>query len=71
MTPMAMGVPIGLLAAWWLAQYLAAQLYSTSTHEPVAFGSVVALLLAAASIAAFVPARRATRINPVETLRAE
>ncbi len=71
MTPMALGVPVGLLAAWWLARYLATQLYSTSVHDPAAFAGVIALLVSVAAVAAYLPARRATRINPVETLRAE
>jgi predicted permease len=71
MMPTALGIAGGLMAAWWLTRYLSTLLYETDPHDPAAFGFVVAFLVGVAALAAYVPARRATRINPVETLRAE
>ena len=65
------GLGTGLLGAFILSQLLRATLYQTSTLEPVAYAGGIAVLLAAMLAASFFPVRRATRVNPVDTLRTE
>ena len=62
---------VGLPAAWTLTRTLSSQLYRVSPGDPVIYLSVAGLLLAVALAACYVPALRATRIDPVETLRSE
>jgi ABC-type lipoprotein release transport system permease subunit len=50
---------------------LAEYLYKVPPRDPFVYGAVLALLAIASAIACLVPARRATRVNPVEALRAE
>jgi len=44
-------------------------LYQVSPHDPMAFGSALIVMIAVSFIACFLPARRATRIDPVRALR--
>jgi predicted permease len=62
---------LGLPAAWMLTRTLSSQLYRVSPADPVIYVSVAALLLAVALLACYIPARRATRIDPMKTLRCE
>jgi putative ABC transport system permease protein len=64
------GIAIGLLAGIALTQLMASVLYQTSTHDLTAFALAPVLFLAIAWIASYLPARRATRVDPIETLRA-
>jgi ABC-type antimicrobial peptide transport system permease subunit len=66
------GVAIGTAAAFLLTEWLVAKLlFNTSPHDPATF-TLVALALAAVSLAAaYVPARRATRVDPIVALRAD
>ena len=63
------GVAIGLLAAWATTRLLSKLLYGVSPTDPVVMVSVAATLVLVAGLAAFAPARRAARIDPVEVLR--
>ena len=65
------GVTAGLLAALWLGGVLDGMLYETAPHDPVSLVAVAGLLILTAILASLVPARRATRIQPVEALREE
>lgn len=65
------GVIAGLLAAFFLARFLSSLLFDVTTHDLVAFVSVPISLLAIALVAGYLPARRATRVNPVRSLRYE
>ena len=66
------GVIIGMAAAFLLTEWLVAQLlFNTSPHDPATFAMVAALLTVVAAAAAYVPARRATRVDPIGALRAE
>ncbi len=65
------GVAIGVPAAIGLSQLLRGSLYGVTTTDPLTFGGVPLLLLLVALVASLVPARRATRVDPVVALRAE
>jgi predicted permease len=65
------GLLLGLGSAWFLGRLLQSQLFGiTSTDLPTQFGSALLLFLTAL-IASLIPARRATRINPITALRSE
>ena len=68
--PMA-GLVIGLVASLALTRLLQASLYETSPLEPRVFVSMAGVLLVAALLASLIPAWRATKADPVESLRAE
>ena len=65
------GVLPGLIAAWAVSRFMATLLYQARPFDPTVFGASVAVLLAVVGIASYVPARRASRIEPMEALRAE
>jgi putative ABC transport system permease protein len=65
----AVGLGIGVVLAAGLSRTIATQLYETSAGDPLTFLGVVSLLGAVAAIATYVPARRASRIAPIEALR--
>ena len=65
------GVSVGLLLAIATAKILSGILYEVSALDPVAFTVAPLVLTAAALIATWLPARRATRVDPVQALRAE
>ena len=67
----AIGIVLGLILAGAGTRLLASQLFQTEPLDPLTFGSVTALVVVAALIAAFVPARRATRVDPIVALRYE
>ncbi|HEX6944515.1 MAG TPA: ABC transporter permease [Gemmatimonadaceae bacterium] len=63
------GVVIGLAGAWATTRLLSRLLFDVSPTDPLVMASVAAALLFVAGLAAFAPARRAARIDPVEVLR--
>ena len=65
------GVGIGLLGAFAVTQALRKALYQVSATDPLTFASVAGLLLAIAVLASWAPALRATRVDPIVSLRAE
>ncbi len=67
----AVGVGAGLTAAIGVTRLMSALLYGVSPLDPVTYGAVSLLLAAAALAASYLPARRATSIDPSEALRAE
>ncbi len=69
--PVVLGAAAGLAAALALAPAAESFLFRTSPTDPATCGGVLVLLLAVAAAAAFVPARRATRVDPVEVLGSE
>jgi predicted permease len=67
----AAGVATGLVAAFWLSRLLANQLLAISVHDPVVFSIAPLLLGVTALLAAVVPARRASRTDPMIAMRSE
>jgi ABC-type antimicrobial peptide transport system permease subunit len=65
------GVLLGLAGAWAGNRLLQSQLFAVKGTDPVTYAVGAVLLLFAALLACWVPARRATLVNPVEALRAE
>lgn len=65
------GLVAALAAAVALGGLLRGLLFGVSPLDPVSFGGVAVLLLAVATIASWLPARRATRVSPTEAFRAE
>ena len=65
------GVLIGLAASFALSRVLATQLWGVSAHDPVTLTGVPILLLVIGALACWLPARRATRVNPIVALRYE
>jgi predicted permease len=67
----AVGIAFGLLAAAGLTGFLSTLLFDVKASDPLTYVVVCAGLVSAAAIASFVPALRATSVDPVEALRAE
>ena len=64
------GIAVGFSAALAGSRLVESLLYDVSPRDPAIFASTTLILLAVALLACWLPARRAARINPVETLRA-
>jgi putative ABC transport system permease protein len=62
---------VGTALALALSRVIARMLYEVSATDPATFVLVPLLLLSIAAIACYVPARRATRVDPIVALRAE
>ncbi|MEO1083948.1 MAG: ADOP family duplicated permease, partial [Acidobacteriota bacterium] len=69
MTSTAKGLGLGLLGALWLGGWLESQLHSVSPHDPLTLAATAAGITAVAGLAAYIPARRASRADPIESLR--
>lgn len=65
------GVAISLVGALLLTRVLSSMLYGVSTKDPIAFAAIAFLLIFMAILSSFIPARKATRVNPIVALRNE
>ena len=68
---MGVGLVIGGLAAAWLTRYLRGQLYETQPLDPVTFAGMAAVLFTVGLLAAYLPARKAASVSPMEAMRTE
>jgi ABC-type antimicrobial peptide transport system permease subunit len=71
LTPVAIGLAAGLVAALLLSRVFASMLFEVKPSDPLTLVAVTVLLGAVAVIACYAPARRATHVNPIESLRLE
>ena len=67
----ATGVAIGAIGSVFVARALASMLFGVRPGDPATLAATAATLVAVAAIACFVPARRATRVDPMVALRAD
>lgn len=67
----AIGIVIGELASLGLTRVIKSQIWGVSSHDPVTFGAVLAVLVAVGLLAGLIPARRATQVDPLVALRYE
>jgi ABC-type antimicrobial peptide transport system permease subunit len=65
------GAACGLTAALALTRLMRSLLYNVSPADPLTYAAVLAAMVLAAALASYLPARRATRVDPVEALRSE
>jgi ABC-type antimicrobial peptide transport system permease subunit len=68
---MTVGLVAGLSAAWGLSRFVKAFLFDVTPADPLVYAAVAFALVAAGFVAAFMPALRASRVDPIITLRAE
>ena len=66
-----LGTILGLGGSWWIARFLRTAMPAMPASEPVTALAVAFILLAAALFACWLPARRATKVDPLVALRAE
>jgi len=71
LTSALLGLALGLVVALWASHLLSGFLFGIEPRDPATFASVTALLLAVCLVASYLPASRATRVDPIEVLRAE
>jgi ABC-type antimicrobial peptide transport system permease subunit len=64
------GIAVGLVAGFLLTQLMAGVLYKTSSHDLRTFALAPLVFLAIAWLASYLPARRATQVDPLDTLKA-
>jgi predicted permease len=67
----AIGMAIGVAASWAVAQSLSGLLFGVTATDPATFAGMLLVLAIVATLAGYVPARRASRIDPLVALRAE
>jgi predicted permease len=65
----AIGMIVGAVASWVLARSLSGLLFGVTSSDPVTFAGMLVILTAVAALAGYLPARRASRIDPMAALR--
>jgi ABC-type antimicrobial peptide transport system permease subunit len=71
MTMTLIGLALGLIGVFGLSRVIARLLYGVSPTDPLTFIGVSIVLLMVALLACLIPARRATRVDPIVALRSE
>jgi putative ABC transport system permease protein len=66
-----LGLAVGIAGSLVLTRFLAAMLFGVTAHDPLTFAAIALLLACVAALACLVPARRATKVDPLIALRAE
>ena len=67
----AIGLAVGVFGAFLLGGFMSSILYGVEASDPLTFAIVFAIMLGVGAAATFLPARRATRIDPMQALRLE
>ena len=67
----AVGVGVGLVVALGATRLMASLLFGVAATDVVTYATAVGVIVAAAALASYLPARRASAIDPIETLKAE
>ena len=65
------GTVLGLIGAFWITQMFKAMLFEVTPTDPWTLGTVAVVLIAVSLVASFLPARRATRVDPMVALRTD
>jgi ABC-type antimicrobial peptide transport system permease subunit len=65
----AIGMLIGIVSSWALARVISGLLFGITSTDPATFVAMLVLLTAVAALAGYLPARRASRIDPMVALR--
>jgi ABC-type antimicrobial peptide transport system permease subunit len=65
------GVLAGVAGAFWLGRYVESMLFETAPTDPMALGVACAFMLLVVSCAAYLPARRAARVDPLVALKTD
>jgi ABC-type antimicrobial peptide transport system permease subunit len=71
LTLSSVGAVAGLVAAMVVGQLMSSLLFGVSSLDPLAYVAALAATIAAATLASYLPARRAAKIDPMNTLRAD
>ncbi len=66
-----LGVALGFVLVFWVTRYVSSLLFGVAPLDPLTLAGVAALIFAVALLAAYLPARRAMRVDPIEALRQE
>jgi predicted permease len=66
-----LGVAIGLAGAWWATRFLQGLLFGVQAHEPWLYAGLAVVLFAVSILAVYLPARRASRVDPIIALRVQ
>jgi putative ABC transport system permease protein len=64
------GIVVGGLAAFWATRVLKTMLFQVDARDPMTYGAAAAMLVVVALVASFIPARRATRVDPLRAMSA-
>lgn len=67
----ALGLALGIAGAGWLTRFMESLLYGVTATDPLTYTAVAGVLVVTSVLASYLPARRATRVDPVLALRAE
>jgi len=65
----ATGLALGVVGSWWAARFVAPMLFQVEARDPLTFFGTAGVLIAVGMLAAWVPARRAARLDPATVLR--
>ena len=69
--PLVIGIAVGAPAAWAVSRSIESMLFGLGRMDPVAIGGATLVLVAIAHMAAYLPARRAARVDPLAALKCE